>query len=193
MTRWVPRERIWPMIIGAVLLLDVAVGVTLIRVAGNDPTGAIEPDYYRKAVTWDSTMAQADRNRALGWTVSPALDAIGDRSRPTLSVILHDAEGVPITGARVRVEAMPIAHANDVLEAALAEGDSGRYEARLPVEASGLWEVRMVARRGRDRFTADFRLDATPGRAARLVTGRPWEATPDRVQAGIRPPVAGAH
>ena len=28
------------------------------RIANDDPSFAIEPDYYRKAVTWDSTLAQ---------------------------------------------------------------------------------------------------------------------------------------
>ncbi|MEZ4456629.1 MAG: FixH family protein [Gemmatimonadales bacterium] len=41
----------------------------------NRGMAAVEPDYYQKAVDFDSTMAQARRNASLGWRVDAALDA----------------------------------------------------------------------------------------------------------------------
>ena len=54
-------SRLWPWAIGAVLLITVAANLALFHVAGSDPSFVIEPDYYAKAVAWDSTMAQTRR------------------------------------------------------------------------------------------------------------------------------------
>ena len=52
---------------GTVLALTVAGNLWVMRIANADPSFSVEPDYYRKAVDWDSTMAQRARNEALGW------------------------------------------------------------------------------------------------------------------------------
>ena len=56
-------------------MLALTVGANFwLYVAANDDRGiAIEPDYYQKAVAWDSSMAQARENRRSGWRVTPSL------------------------------------------------------------------------------------------------------------------------
>jgi nitrogen fixation protein FixH len=187
MSRWIRKDRVWPAIVIGVLALDVAVGIAMMRVADDDPTYAIEPDYYHKAITWDSTVAQAERNRALGWTLAPTLGARGMGRPAALALQLRDRIGQPIDSAVVRVEAMPVAHANAVVEVTLPGAGQGSYGAPVTIAEPGLWEFRLMARRGEDRFTADFRLEVPDTGAARLVTGRPWEAPPARLEAGVRP------
>lgn len=186
MSPLIRRDRIWPAIIITVLLGNVTLGIVLMRVANSDPHFAIEPDYYRRAVGWDTTQAQARQNVALGWQVHPILGAVGGGDVP-LTLTLTDAAGAPLDGASVSVEALAVAHANEVLVAnLLPTGVAGTYTAALPVAREGLWEFRVVAIRGEARLTAQLRFDARRDGPALIVTERPGAADPDRVAAGLR-------
>ncbi len=182
----IPKQRIWPAIIIAILVIDVGVGVTMMRLAIDDPTFAVEPDYYAKAVAWDSTTAQAHRNAALGWQLTPELGAVAAGRPSTLTMQLRDRDGAAVTGAHVSLDAIPVSHADDVIHADLPAAASGRYAAALPMHRSGLWELRVDVTRGSDHFTADLRLDASASGDASVVTGRPWDADPQRLRAGMR-------
>ena len=48
----------WPIGITTVLATTVAANLWVMRLANEDHSFAIEPDYYRKAIMWDSTLAQ---------------------------------------------------------------------------------------------------------------------------------------
>ncbi|HEY9227934.1 MAG TPA: FixH family protein, partial [Gemmatimonadaceae bacterium] len=132
----------WPYGIAAVLTLTVAANVALYYVAGRDPSFAIEPNYYAKALAWDSTLAQARRNQAFGWRVTPALAAFSRESGGArLSITVTDSAGTPIAGAVVRVYALYNARAGTVLESALRSDRDG-YSTHLAVTHSGQWELR---------------------------------------------------
>src|SRR5579885_2265905 len=139
--------RMWPVGVSVILLATVAANIALYHVAGADPSFAIEPDYYAKAVAWDSTLAQAKRNAALGWRVSPSLDAYAPRTGAKLSVMLTDSAGAPIPGATVKVAALYNARAASILAATLAPSATG-YETRLPIDHAGEWELRFDVTRG---------------------------------------------
>lgn len=159
------------------LLGNVVLGVVLVRVAGGDRHFAVESNYYQKAVSWDSTMAQDGRNTALGWVMVPSLGAVGTAGGDSLVVTLHQAGGEPVTGATVTIEAMPIAYATDVRRATLtATREPGRYAASGVIGRAGLWELRLTSVRGTDRFTDNLRLDASTTAAATVVTARPGDA-----------------
>ena len=171
------RERIWPTMIITALLGNVVLGVVLVRVAGGDRHFAVESNYYQKAVSWDSTMAQDSRNVALGWVMTPSLGMVGTAGGDSLVVTLHTAAGEPVTEAMVTIEAMPIAYAADVRRATLAAtGEPGRYAAPGVIGRAGLWELRLTAVRGNDRFTDNLRLDASTTAVAAVVTARPGDA-----------------
>ncbi len=171
------RERIWPTMIITALLGNVVLGVVLVRVAGGDRHFAVESNYYQKAVNWDSTMAQEGRNAALGWVMVPSLGAVGTAAGDSLVVTLHQAGGEPVTNATVTLEAIPVAYAADVRRATLAAtGDPGRYAAPGVIGRAGLWELRLTAVRGGDRFTDNLRLDASTTAVAEVVTARPGDA-----------------
>lgn len=55
---------LWPLAVIGVLAVTVGANVWLIQVA-REPNGAvIEPDYYRRAVAWDSLAARQGRSDA---------------------------------------------------------------------------------------------------------------------------------
>jgi hypothetical protein len=152
----------WPIGVAAVLAITIGANIWVAVIAGDDPSFAIEPDYYRKAVTWDSTLAQQRANERLGWHLIPTLGAVSRRGTTPLTVRIVDSTGTSISDATVHVSAFYNARANTVLEAALTP-DAGGYEARLPIAHAGAWELRFEVHRGDERFTAVSRVDAVPG------------------------------
>ncbi|MFI5246242.1 MAG: FixH family protein [Gemmatimonadales bacterium] len=155
------RSTWWPVAIVAILTLTVGVNLWIYRVANDDQGIAIEPDYYRKAVAWDSTMEQARENRTLGWRVTPSLAAFTTRDGADLRVTLCDSTGAAISDATVKVVAFYNARAGETTDSTLIPR-SGGYETRLPVHHGGVWELRFDVRRGPLHFTSISRVEAVP-------------------------------
>jgi nitrogen fixation protein FixH len=152
----------WPIGVAAILVATVGLNIYGYHVANDDDTAlAIEPNYYQKAIDWDSTMAQMRRNVALGWHVSPQLGAFTTRDGAHLRVTVTDSAGTAIHGATVKVSAFFNAAANNIVDTTLLP-DSAGYTGTLPVNHGGLWELRFDVRRGAERFTATSRVDAVP-------------------------------
>ena len=151
----------WPIGITLILATTVGANIWVMRIASADPSFAIEPHYYAKAVAWDSVMAQERANRALGWRVAPVLRASpGDDGE--LFVMVTDTSGAPIKGATVSVSAFAVARSSVVVDAAL-EPDGDGYRARMPVRRGGAWELRFDVQRGGDRALLKRRVDALFG------------------------------
>jgi len=154
----------WPVVIVSLLVGGAAANIGFMIVANRDATFAVEPDYYRKAVEWDRTMAQEARNVELGWRVSAQLEPIdGGRARLVARVADHD--GRPVTGAGVVVEAFPSARARDIASFTLAPaGPAGAYAATLAHGRPGLWELRVRVTRGGEVFTRTLSQDLAAAR-----------------------------
>ena len=140
----------WPVAIVGVLTVTVgANGYLLYR--ATQGAAPMERDYYLKAVAWDSTMAQRERNAGLGWRVLATLQPSG-----RLTARVTDRAGEPVDGATVRVEGFPIAYADGDLAATLTlAGD--QYEATVAVRHQGMYELRFTIERTSERYTATLR------------------------------------
>ena len=114
-------------------------------------------------VHWDDEMAQRRRNAALGWRVVASASPVRAGYGSDLRIALNDAAR-PIDGAGVTVRAVHLARAGEPVDITLTARDVGGYEARVPIERAGLWELRIEVRRGADRFTATERLDVPSAR-----------------------------
>lgn len=158
----------WPWLVTAALLFTVGVNVVMFVAAGGDPNGTVvEPDYYRKAVDWDHTMARRAASERLGWrSVATLTGAAGDSA--TLRVTVEDRAGVPVVGARFTAELIHNLAAAHPLRVTLAERAPGAYESRVPVAHAGVWEVRLEARRADDRFLATLHAELRPEPARRV-------------------------
>ena len=149
------KGAVWPYLIAGALAVHVAASLIVVFIATSDPSYAVEEDYYQKAVEWDEKRAQDRSNAALGWllefTVTPP-ERPGDR--PLLEVRLLDAEGNPLSGAAVSVEAFHNSNSGDILRADLAPADeAGLYSAAMPMQHNGRWELRFTAVSGGHRLT----------------------------------------
>jgi nitrogen fixation protein FixH len=159
--------RLWPIAIVGVLALTVGANGWILYVANHDPNGAaLESDYYRKAVAFDTTLAQSRHDVALGWrldvTAGP-FDPAGTR----VSVSLADRDGRPLAGARVGLVAIHNLEAGRELVATFVTGADGRATRMLPLQHTGLWELRFDALHAGERFTCDLRRDVRAQLAAR--------------------------
>lgn len=154
----------WPAVIVALLVGSAGSNIAFMIVASRDATFAVEPDYYRKAVEWDRTMAQAARNAELGWRVSARLEpAAGGRAR--LVTHVRDSAGAALTGAAVVVEAFPSARAREIATVALEPTrDGGVHAGLLPSARPGLWELRLRVTRGGEIFTRTLSQDLAAAR-----------------------------
>jgi hypothetical protein len=131
---------------------------TLAMIAANDPSFALEPDYYQKAVSYDDELRQQDENRRLGWTLELTAEPSSVTRPSRIVLVAADGRG-PITGANVEARALRNAMASIVLTGSFQETGPGRYEAELPLARGGLWEFRFVLVRGGERYTERIRRD----------------------------------
>ena len=147
--------RHWPFLLVGLLASGVGANLYFLARALDDPSFAVEPDYYAKAVAWDAHQAQERTNALLGWRLR--IDVGGadpSTGRAHVSATLTDRDGVPVAGAIFDLEAFHNARAGDVLKATLRETNGHDYVAELPILRPGLWEFRVAAARGKDTYTA---------------------------------------
>ena len=53
----------WPIGVATILASTVVANIIVMQIANDDPSFAVEPDYYRKAVNFDATMAEVELAR----------------------------------------------------------------------------------------------------------------------------------
>jgi len=159
----VKRESWWPIGLTAVLAATVLANIGVFLLAARNGGAEAVPDYYRRAVAWDSSVADGARSRALHWTYDASLSAPGEGG--VLALSLRDSAGAPVTGARVRVEGFAVARADRRLDTTLTEVGGGRYMARLAVRRTEWHELDVTVRRGADRFIQQLR--CLPGTTCR--------------------------
>lgn len=157
-------SKLWPAALIAVLAITVAANAAIYWTANHDRSFAVEPDYYQRAVDWDSTVARAKRSAALGWVTQVDL-APPEGGKATLSVTITTHDGAPLDSADVRASLSHNAEGARIFSLQLLPAGPGRYAARVPSTAQGLWRVDLSATRGQDayirRVTAD---NGTPAR-----------------------------
>ncbi len=149
------KGHFWPFLIVGLLALAIGANVAMVVLATSDPTFAVEPDYYQKALAWDGTMAQENANQALGWRLEA-----GCGSGPNASWVvaaLRGRDGELLPGATVAVEAFQGANSGRRVAGPLAARDDRRYEGTLDRLEPGMWELRFTITRGAETYTHTLR------------------------------------
>lgn len=149
----------WPLFIIGLLVLQVGLGIFFFMKATSDPSFAVEENYYQKAVNWEGKQAQDRTNAELGWTLTPIVGPTDEGlSTRLLTAELTDRDNSPLAGATVGVETFHNSRAGEILRANLTETILGHYEAHLPMQRPGLWEIRFTVAKGSDAFTHTARV-----------------------------------
>lgn len=144
----------WPLAIVAMIGLHAAGMVVVILIATKDPSFAVEPNSYQKALAWDAFSAREHASEVLGWTARVHTDRQLDAGRTReLDCEILDRAGHPVVGATAAMLAFPHARGEERTRIPLREVEPGNYSARAPLVRTGVWELRLVAQRGAEIFT----------------------------------------
>lgn len=143
--RGLPR---WAWIAVALLVTHTSAMIAAVVIAVEDPSFTTVPDYYQRAVDWDSTQARRAASGALGWESTVTASALGDR----LVVVLTDREGRSVTGAVGAVSAYHHAATKEIRTVPFEERGDGVYFATLDVGRVGAWQVTVEAERGDELY-----------------------------------------
>jgi nitrogen fixation protein FixH len=143
--RGLPR---WAWIAAALLVTHTSAMIAAVVIAVEDPSFTTVPDYYRRAVDWDSLQARRAASGVLGWESTVTASALGDR----LVITLTDLEGRPVTDVVGTVSAYHHAATREIRTVPLEERGDGVYFATLDVGRVGAWQVTVEAARGDELF-----------------------------------------
>ncbi len=148
----------WPVAIVAVLGVTVIANIGLLWQANAPGSDDIEPNYYRRALAWDSTQAARGRSATLGWHSDASFV-----TRPHtvgVHVALSDSLGAALSGAKVGVVGVHNLSPQRPEVWGLHETAPGAYDSDVLLPHGGRWELRISARRGRDEYLAVLHADA---------------------------------
>lgn len=164
----VVARRVWVGVVVGMLVFCITMQVILLAYATGDPSFSVERDYERKAAQWNDVARQRADNERLGWSADAELVApiLGGASGQ-LKVVLKDRGGQPIDDAAISFEACAIARASRIETGEATRTTTGDYVAALHEPRPGLWEVRLVAERSGERFTATLRRELGAARGDR--------------------------
>lgn len=153
MARQIPHHIVWPGLVVALLGGSVLTGVVTVTMATGDPSFAIEPDYYERALAWDEDVANQRASDALGWRTTLELaeadDALGKR---TFTVTLVDKDGAAVEGAKVSMVAFHKALSSERLTKHFDQIGDGTYVTSLASPRDGAWQIDLTATQGEDTF-----------------------------------------
>ena len=164
----------WALVPVVLIVGTITFAAFAVRLAVNDrQANAVEPDYYRKAVAWDDWKRQQALNGALGWVVTPTFEASpADPRSPRLRLDIADKHAVPIVGAAVRAQVVPIRDPDARVDVQLVADPAGGYVADVPLRIGGQWEARVEVDWNGKHYADRFR------RQVRFARGTSAGATP---------------
>ena len=122
-------------------------------------TGVETEDAYRKGLSYNRAVTDAEAQHALGWKIA-AFEVSMDAGRQVMTVRLVDAGGAPLRGLDVAASLRRPTTDRLDRQVTLSEGEDGLYRAALDLPEPGQWDVEVVATRGHDRFRAVHRIIA---------------------------------
>jgi nitrogen fixation protein FixH len=141
----------YPYIFVAAFGVVLAVNLVLMFSAIRTFSGLETDQAYQKGVAYNQTLALAEAQERLGWTVEAALEprpaAGADNHGGDLAIRYLDRAGRPVTGLAVQAEFIrPTAAGHDTVVPLIEQGE-GRYGRAVVLALPGQWDVRITARR----------------------------------------------
>ncbi len=147
----------YPYIFVAGFLVVITVNMTLAYFATSTFNGLETQNAYEKGRLYNQTIAREEAQHALGWTMVLTSDAKphnppGAGYPVDLLLSAADAGGAALDGLVVEAEIRRPAVAGFDRTVMLSRRDAGRYGDTVVLPEPGQWEVRLIAKRGKDEF-----------------------------------------
>lgn len=134
----------WGTFVVCFLGMQLTIGAVAIVLATGDPSVAVVPDYYQKALDWDQEMEARRVSELLRWRANIQVgDALSGGGQRLISVRMTDESGQGLDEMDGRLRLYHHARAGEVQEVVLESMGSGLYQGRCVMSRDGLWEVEM--------------------------------------------------
>ncbi len=149
-----PGSYRWPLIVIAFLGVHVVLISVGVAIATHDPTFAVTPDYYDKALNWDKIQAAKRASEKLGWklAIAPALKVQPNGER-AVEISLQDRNGHPVAGAQINITYFHHAHAMDRMKLTGTTAADGKLAVNVPMRWAGFYSFACTADSGGTNFT----------------------------------------
>jgi nitrogen fixation protein FixH len=159
----------WMFVPVLLLGMTVTVGtVTVLSAVVGHPLG-MEPDYDRKAASWEMEREQRAMNERLRWVVTPEVGSEG--AHRTVSIRVEDKHAARIDAQSVVVECIPVKAAESRRTVELVRRDAGEFAGSFDSPIGGQWEFRVTVVQGGVRYTDGFRRFLSGARGAVMNRG----------------------
>ncbi|MGM0593104.1 MAG: FixH family protein [Pseudomonadota bacterium] len=147
----------WLGLLSVVVLVNVAFIVTAFK---TDP-GLVEKDYYEKGRYQEETFTQQlEARKRLGWDITlQSPEKIVAGSSTSYSVSIVDRIGQPLKEAQVSMQAYRPSDASADIYAEMDRVARGVYQTRLNLPLKGIWDLKVVVKRGEDELEIARRIN----------------------------------
>uniref|UniRef100_UPI003BA99F35 FixH family protein n=1 Tax=Stappia sp. TaxID=1870903 RepID=UPI003BA99F35 len=128
-----------------------------IQLALDSFPGVTSDSAYEDGLAYNSTLAAARDQAALGWEVAGEVSRVEGTPDAMISVNARDADNAPIAGLLVTAKLQRAASPEAPRTLVLQEGEVGRYTVDVAGLESGNWLLELVAARGEGDARQEFR------------------------------------
>lgn len=156
--------KFWMLLPVFLLLSSLALGVTTVMFATNDPAFAVVDDYYERGNHVDERLAEQAETEALGWKlrlINRSFEEGGTKT--TLRFRLLGPDGQALIGLSGSMQAFHNARASIMQQVELRPDpqEAGVYLADVAVDRAGWWVWRYDLQRDGDRARGESRSKLT--------------------------------
>lgn len=147
----------YPYIFVAAFGVVVAVNGVLIYSAVATFTGLETENHYEKGNVYNSDIAMARQQEALGWQVAAKVlpdpaQQDGAKRHVSVEAVFKDKNGEAITGLAVRALFIRPVQAGHDVSIPMSSKGQGRYVADADLDFHGQWDLRVVAMGEKDSY-----------------------------------------
>ncbi len=143
------RKALWIIVGGFSIVL--AANSALIYFALGTWTGLETEQHFVKGLDYNRDLEGARRQQALGWRMA-LKTTFDDPESGRIGINFSDRDGKPLRGLDVKVFAVRPTHTGYDREFKVAAVADGAYQSPFSLPLRGIWDLRVVARRGADDF-----------------------------------------
>ncbi len=155
----IPSHIAWPGFVVALLLLSIVAAFQALFAARSDGGAQVVESYYDSAIAFDEEQAAQAASDALGWSAAVEVGAC-EGGLCAVDVTVQDREGAPVEGLTGLLRVSRPQAAAVVARLPLAASEvPGVYRQFVPVNADGLWDFAITARRADEQFVTEIRRD----------------------------------
>ncbi|TAN45813.1 MAG: hypothetical protein EPN22_01310 [Nitrospirae bacterium] len=143
----------YKILIALVLAGGIAIITAAVFIGIEKRDMVVADDPYQEGLNFDQTLK---KYKELGWSVAvPAVVKLGESK---LTLMVSDKDGGPLEGAEITFTANPMG-TPDVRNCRCSAAGAGRYEAAVPFDRKGYWDITVKVSFGKETLKFSNKLN----------------------------------